>query len=92
MYYIGGPESEFEQLRSNSLLKTPNSGGGEGGGIRTRRGSPNSSYPMDNGTHGTRLALGFNTKSCRSSLRAKLHRLAHLLEGTYDDTSVECSS
>ena len=88
MYYIGGSESEFEQQRSNSLLKTPNSGGG----IRTRRGSPNSSYPMDNGTHGTRLALGFNTKSCRSSLRAKLHRLAHLLGGTYDDISVEYSS
>ena len=28
MYYIGGSEFEFEQLRSNSPLKTPNSGGG----------------------------------------------------------------
>ena len=84
MYHIGGSESEFEQLRSNSLLKSPNSEGG--GALEPDAG------PMDHGTHGTRLALGFNTKSCRSSLRAKLHRLAHLLGGTYDDISVECSS
>ena len=33
MHYIGGSESEFEQLRSNSLLKTPNSGGRGGGAL-----------------------------------------------------------
>ena len=30
MCYIGGPEFEFEQLRSNSPLETPNSGVGGG--------------------------------------------------------------